>query len=266
MPSKTNVFVKLIKSTYNVRELPKYMKEGIGRAIFYIFILSLVVGGVQGISDVLNINLSAKETIEKLQDEKYQFNIKDNVMDIATSPVKIENNNTLVYIDKNTTLEQSKNLKSITVNADVYILVLKDGLVASTNGTEVKNTYNEVGVEDEINNQYIIDLITNFKIPVYFIVMIVIIIKTFISYLVTTLFISVFSIISSKLLKLNLKLGELFTLVAYIGTLPIILITILGIIIPTVPFGTAGFVGTAVYTGLILNNMKKEMDEDIKNL
>ena len=54
MNSKTNVFVKLVKSTYNLKEFPKYMKEGIGRAIFYILILSLVVGGVKGIADVVN--------------------------------------------------------------------------------------------------------------------------------------------------------------------------------------------------------------------
>ena len=65
--------------------------------------------------------------VEKLEDDNYQFKIKDGVMDIATSPVKIENNNTLVYIDKDTTMAQSNNLRSMTVNADVYILILKDG-------------------------------------------------------------------------------------------------------------------------------------------
>lgn len=264
MNSKTNVFVKLIKSTYNLKDFPKYMKEGTGRAIFYILILSLVLGGAQGIADVFSINLSANETVEKLQDDEFQFKIKDGIMDIATSPVKIENNNTLVYVDKNTTLEKSNTLKSITVNADVYILVLKDGIVSSTNGTAAKNTYKELGVQQEINNKLVIDIITNFKFLVLFIVMVVVIIKTFISYLVTTLFISAFSVISSKLLNLNLRFGELFSLVAYVGTLPNILITILGIIIPTVGFGAAGLVGTAVYTGLILNNMKKDMDEEMK--
>ena len=89
-------------------------------------------------------------------------------------------------------------------------------------------------MEEEFNNEFVINIITNFKIVVYFIAMIVSIFKTFISYLITTLLISAFSMISSKLLNLNLRLGELFSLVAYIGTLPNILITILGIIIPNV--------------------------------
>lgn len=264
MNNKTNVFVKLVKSIYNLKEFPKYMKEGVGRAIFYIFILSLVVGGVQGIVDIVNLNLLANETVEKLEDDNYQFKIKDGVMDIATSPVKIENSNTLVYIDKDTTMIQSDNLRSITVNADIYVLVLKDGVVTSTNATAVKNSYKQLGLEEEFNNKFVINAIINFKVLAYFIAMIVSLVKTFVSYLLTTLLIGAFSMISSRLLKLNLKLGELFSLVAYIGTLPNILITILGIIIPTVVFSTAGIVGTVVYTGLILNRMKKEMDGDIQ--
>jgi len=262
MTNKTNVFVKLIKSIHNVSEFPKYMKEGLGRAIFYILILCLIIGGAKGIADSININISANETIEKLQDDKYKFTIKDGVMDVATSPVKIENNRTVIYIDKDTTLAQANNLRSITVNSDVYVLILKDGIVA--NSTEVKTTYKDMGIEKEIDNKFIINLITNFKIPVFLIVIILTIVKIFIGYLMTTIFISTFSLISSKLLKLDLKLGELFSLVAYIGTLPNILIVILGIIIPTVGFATAGIVGTVVYTGLVLNNMKKAMDEDIK--
>lgn len=270
MTSKTNVFVKLIKSIYNVKEFPKYMKEGTGRAIFYILILSLIIGGANGIADVVSINLSVNETIEKLKEDKYQFKVKDGVMDINTSPVKIDADNTLVYIDKDTTLAEVDSLRSMTINSDVYVLILKDGVVVNTNSTQqsdltrMKMTYKEIGMEEEINNKFVISSIKSFKSLIYFIVMVLSIVQAFITYLITTLLISVFSMISNRLLKLNLKLGELFSLVAYVGTLPNILITIIGIIIPTVLFSTAGIVGTAVYTGLILNSMKKGMDEDIK--
>ena len=245
------------------------MKEGKGRAVFYILILCLIIGGAKGIADVVNINLSANETIEKLKEDKYQFKIKDGVMDIKTSPVKIDDNNTLVYIDKDTTLAEADNLRSMTINSDVYILILKDGVIVNSTEysglPEMKTPYKEIGMnEEEINNEFVINAINSFKILIYFIVMVVSIVQAFITYLITTLFISVFSMISNRLLKLNLKLGELFSLVAYVGTLPNILITIIGIIIPTVLFSTAGIVGTVVYTGLILNNMKKGMDEDIK--
>lgn len=268
MTSKTNVFVKLIKSIYSVREFPKYMKEGKGRAVFYILILCIIIGGAKGIADVVNINLVANETIEKLKEDQYQFKIKDGVMDIKTSPEKIDDNSTLVYIDKDITLAEADNLRSMTINSDVYILILKDGIIVNSTEysglSEMKTPYKEMGIKEEINNAVVINGINSFKILIYFIVMIVSIVEAFITYLLITLFISVFSMISNRLLKLNLKLGELFSLVAYVGTLPNILITILGIIIPTVLFSTAGIVGTVVYTGLILNNMKKGMDEDIK--
>jgi hypothetical protein len=130
--------------------------------------------------------------------------------------------------------------------------------------TPYKESGSEGEIEGEINNEFVINIINSFKSIIYFIVMVVSIVQAFITYLITTLFISVFSMISNRLLKLNLNLGELFSLVAYVGTLPNILITILTIIIPTVIFSTAGIVGTVVYVGLILNNMKKEMDRDIK--
>lgn len=270
MTNKTNVFVKLIKSTYDVRELPKYMKEGTGRAIFYILILCLIIGGARGIADSVNINLAANETIENLKEDRYQFKVKEGVLDIETSPVKMDSNNTLIYIDKDTTLAEADNLRSMTVNSDIYVLILKDGVVANTSSTkqneltQVKSTYEQLGIKGEINNDSIINIIKSFKILIYFIVIVVSIVHAFITYLITTLFISVFSMISNRLLKLNLKLGELFSLVAYVGTLPNILITILSIIIPTVLFSTAGIVGTVVYTGLILNIIKKEMDKDMK--
>ncbi|PRR81575.1 DUF1189 family protein [Clostridium vincentii] len=268
MNNKTNVFVKLIKSTYSVGGFPKYMKEGKGRAIFYILILCLILGGAKAISNVVNIDLSVNKTIEDLNEDKYQFKINDGVMDIETSPLEIDENNTLVYIDENTTLAEADNLRSMTINSDIYILILRDGVIVNSTDQsglpEMKTSYKEIGFQGEINNEVVINSINSFKILIYFVVIIVSIAQLFITYLITTLFISVFSMISNRLLKLNLKLGELFSLVAYIGTLPNILITILGILMPTALFSTAGIVGTVVYTGLILNNMKKSMDENIK--
>jgi len=263
MKNKTNVFVKLIKSIYNVKEFPKYMLEGVGRAVVYILILCLIIGTAKGIATSVGLNSLVKETVATLEDDKYQFKVKDNVLDVEISPVMVEEDNTLVYIDKDITIAKSTNLKSITVNSDVYVLILKDGIIFSSNSKEQKIHYNEMGFKGEFNNQSIIEIINNFKMPIILIIMLISIVGAFIIYLLTTLFISLIALIINNMLNLNLKYGVLFSLVAYIGTLPTILVAILVKLIPTGPFFTVGVVGTIVYTGIVLNNIKKNMKKEM---
>jgi ABC-type transport system involved in multi-copper enzyme maturation permease subunit len=78
-------------------------------------------------------------------------------------------------------------------------------------------------------------------------------------YLFTALMIAIFSLFPSTVFGLGMKLGRLFSLVIYAATLPSILILILTILIPNVPFDTAGMIGTILYTYIILNDIRKEI-------
>ena len=41
-------FEKFKNSIYNIREFQNYIREGVGRAILYALILSIIVGGIKG--------------------------------------------------------------------------------------------------------------------------------------------------------------------------------------------------------------------------
>ena len=41
-------FEKFKNSIYNIREFPNYIREGVGKAILYALILSIIVGGIKG--------------------------------------------------------------------------------------------------------------------------------------------------------------------------------------------------------------------------
>ena len=125
-------FEKFKNSIYNIREFPQYIREGVGKAILYALILSIIVGGIKGITTTFTLSNDINLAIQTLEDDKYKFKIENGTLDLVTSPLKIENGNTLIYLDDNMDISQSEELKNITVHLDSYILILKDGIVTNS--------------------------------------------------------------------------------------------------------------------------------------
>ena len=61
---KSNFFVKLKNNVYNIETFSDYIKEGLGRAILYAIILSLILGGIQGIYTGVKTKNAIKSSIE----------------------------------------------------------------------------------------------------------------------------------------------------------------------------------------------------------
>ncbi|MDS0528139.1 DUF1189 domain-containing protein [Clostridium sp. SHJSY1] len=264
MAKGTNVITKFTNSIYNVKEFPKYIKEGVGKAILYAFILSIFVGGLKGIVNVVSFNKSSNRAIEIMNDDKYKFSIADGKLNIENSPLKIEENNMLIYMDKDININEEDKIRALTVHVDSYVLILKDGIIFDSNINQsseiskVKATYNELNIVDGVNNKTLIEMIRGFKIPIIILIFIIYIIQEFIFYLFIALMIAIFSLLPSRIFALDMNLRNLFPLVIYAATLPNILVLILTILIPSVSFDTAGMIGTMLYTYIILNDIRKE--------
>ena len=56
MEYKTNFVRKVVTSIYDIKVFSKYAKEGIFRSISYAMLLTLILVGIKGISDVYKIN------------------------------------------------------------------------------------------------------------------------------------------------------------------------------------------------------------------
>lgn len=268
MAKGTNIINKFTNSIYNVKEFSKYMKEGVRKAILYALILSTFIGGIKGIAKGISFNNSSNEAIKIMSEEKYKFSINNGNLYIENSPLKIEDNNILIYIDNNININEDNTLRNITVNEDSYILLLKDGIVFESNvnpGSDVnkiKSTYKELNIADGTDNTALIKILKAIKVPIMIVISIIFIIQEFIAYLFTALMLAIFSLFPSRILGVNLKIRELFSLVVYAATLPSVLVLILTVLIPNVPFNTAGMIGTALYTYIILNDISKEVKDD----
>lgn len=262
MNKKDNVFVRLIKCIYDIKSYPKYIVDGVGKALLYAVLFTFIIGGVKGAVTTYEVNKSINQTVQTLKEDKYEFEIKNGTLELKSSPVKFDDNNALLYFDKEKTLQDVDDLKSLTVNADVYVLMLKDGVYLNSNSQSIPDgqsiKYSELLIDgnEKIDNEYIINLLNSLKSIIFFMIIIISIISTFIWYVVMSALIAVFSLLISRLLRLNLRFSHIFSLSMYTGTFPNVLITILFLFVPTVPLDTAAIIGTLLLNYVVLKNIR----------
>lgn len=270
MNKKSNVIKKFFYSIYDVDSFRNFIKEGLARAIVYALFLSILVGGARGIIQTIKFNDYVEKTIENLRDDKYQFIIEDDKLNIEMSPIEFRESDIYMYIDKNITTNDEDAIKNIVVNEDSYLLLLQDGIIAKTDLEEemdigkIEVKYSEIFLGNVINNAKVIESIEDVRLMLIGMINVLMIIKEFIFCLTLALVISFLTMIPSRLLKSNLTSKELVSLSIYAYTLPSILVLILNIIIPDVNFDTATMIGTLAYTYLLIRHIKIQDEDDIK--
>ena len=257
-------FEKFKNSIYNIREFPNYIREGVGKAILYALILSIIVGGIKGITTTFSLNKDINLAIQTLEDDKYKFKIENGTLDLVTSPLKIDDGNTLIYLDENKDISQSEELKNITVHVDSYILILKDGIVTNS---EVMLGFSQAKYSDFlgdmiITNDNIVETLRLSSKFIYAIIPIITILETFITLIMDAL-IAAMLLLTNFIFKLGLRFSQLFSLAIYTSTLPAILILILNVIVPNVYLDSVRVLGTFLYSFIVLRNMRSEIDENM---
>lgn len=254
---------KFRKSLYNIKEMIKFSKQGLGRAILYAILLCTFFGLGKGIIYSVKVNSYLNVVIDNLQDDKYKFGINQGELDLETSFIKEEINGNLVYIDDSIKVDEYDKLKSIFVQADQYVLILKDGIMVNSNLTNslppIKMSYRDLGIEN-IDNDFAIKNIKNKKILVFPIICIYIIIFSLVTYLLDAFIIALLALLNIFILRLDISFSKVFSLVIYAATLPSILVLLLTIISPSTDFSKVSALGTIVYTFIILNYIRKDKE------
>ena len=184
---------------------------------------------------------------------------------MVTSPLKIDNGNTLIYLDENKDISQSEELKNITVHVDSYILILKDGIVTNS---EVMLGFSQAKYSDFlgdmiITNDNIVETLRLSSKFIYAIIPIITILETFITLIMDALIIAAMLLLTNFIFKLGLRFSQLFSLAIYTATLPAILILILNVIVPNVYLDSVRVLGTFLYSFIVLRNMRSEIDENM---
>lgn len=261
---KTNMVIKFKNSLYNIKKFPSYIKEGFGRAILYAVILCLIFGLGKSIRYVISANNNINRAEEILNDKDYEFTIEDDILDLKTDIQKIEEGNIVFYIDDQVSLQDKDDIRSEVIHSNSYFLILKDGVVISSDVTGVSGIkdmniyYKNILFGQKMDNKQVLNEIPIVRASTSITIVIMTIINTVVSYFIDSLFIVLMMLFSSHIMGLKLKFQELFTVVIYAQTLPALLVTILTIISPKTYFYTAGMVATLLYTFLILRDISKD--------
>lgn len=264
MNKKTNIFIKFKNSLYKITEFESYMKEGVGRALIYALLLSFIYGSITGVSTCININKSVKSMVQQLGEDKYKFEIKGGILTSENSPIKIEENKTLIYIDQDKTLDQVSELRNITVHEDSSVLLLKDGISITTNlFPSVNSKYSDI-LNIDVNNDVLIDTANKSVGAVLAMTYIANLMQTFIYFIIDSLFVALMVMVSNFLLGLKLRYSEIFSLVIYASTLPMLLVTVLTVLFPEVYFNLLSTIGALTISSLVLTRIRREMNENMK--
>lgn len=261
--NRDNFFVKLKNNIYNMNTFAEYAKGGIKKSILYAFILSLIIGGIQGIFMGFKMKNSIDKSVVELSDSKYDFSIKNGILKMNNSPLKFNEDGMIVYIDSNDSLNQSAKVENEYVHGDIYMTFLKDGIKVGTNGISKEMLYKDLFV-DEYTNKEIIDdlrLVGAVVIPLTAVSMII---QYFITGLLNYLLIAAISIIIGMFMGLRMKSSAMYSLAIYASTLPSIILIPFRVIRPDVYFDTAFVAGTVIYIIFILRYIKKDLLKKIK--
>lgn len=254
---RTGIINKFKISVYYIKDMPQIIREGLGNAILYAIIVCLFLGLVKATFVSIEIKHVFKEVITSVKDDKYEFNIEDGILKIKTSPIKAAEDNFLIYVDDNITLDNSDNLKSETVNADNSFLLLKDGILINTGYPAISNKlkYTDLLQGNTFDNDKLISIISLYEIGTISLIILIIIFGTVIYFLLNAVFIAALSMLSKSILKLDLKFRDMVSIAIYASTLPSLAVLILGLFAPKVNFDIASTIGTMVLVFFILRNM-----------
>ncbi|MBN1050474.1 MULTISPECIES: DUF1189 domain-containing protein [Clostridium] len=259
MNKTDNFFKKFINCIYNLKALITYPKYGIWKAILYVLLMSIILGGIRGITIGYKIDRELSNLSTMLQEDKYKFNIVDGVLHTENSPLKIEETSSLIYIDENKSLNEIDDLRDITVHNDNNILFLKDGVSLEAGMYKQQAHYKELIGDSKLDNGILFGELSYVLKIIVAIVILYTILFTFINTLINCLFVTAFASFSLIIMKVFMKYSILYSLSLYACTLPFIFQIILQSIFPNINLDTMFIVGTLVYVIFILKYIKDGM-------
>ena len=226
---KENInMINRFKWSLNPKKYSYLVKDKLGKAFLYLFILATIFGIFQGITLVKTIGVVEKVVSKAYQDGKLNFEMKSGLLDFKSQPYKEEQGSVLLLVDTDKTIDNVDSLRNITVHKDLSTVILKDGIVIKNGSKEIAYKYSDLGLDRvDFSSDLIHLFIEELGVIKYFMIPIIIIIK-FIDMLYYALMMSLAGLISMLLNKQRLSYGNIYKLSMYSITAP----TVLGLILP----------------------------------
>lgn len=261
MKEKTNIFNTFVRSIYDVSSFSVSARKGIKRAVMYMLLLTIILGGLKGTILGWNYSKQVSEISYILQQNDYNIHIENNELNTDYSPIMFRGIYKLtLYIDDEKTITDKLDYIDAADN-DTNLLILKDGIVLENIEDKYIAKYSTFLNGKDISNDTMKSFIKRLKIifPISYIAINIAIM--FMNLLVDYLIIVTIASLISLFMKMIVRYGALWSLTIYASTLPLIIVTVLEVIRPDVDFEVTFVVGTLTYLIIIFKNIKADIIE-----
>lgn len=219
---KMGLVDKFINSIYNPKAYNEFLKQSTGKAILYIFLLSLILGIINSLFFILPMNSAISSVQEEIENSIPYFELKDGNLSIeGDMPIEIIDDGLIVYVDTENPIDPS-----IIDDYDIGYLITSDSIIVkSGNNTQAIN-FNTLANGGTLTKDEFISLMPlTFKIiTIMFIIFYPL--GTFLGKLLTAIILALLGIIICKILNKPLRYSECFRLSLYALTVPMLLNTL----------------------------------------
>lgn len=127
------------------------------KAILALLIVCLIPGLVNGISKSLIFGEAIDNVIDILKEDENEFEIKDGILNLKKEEIKLEEINSILYINSTKEIKDIDSLRNIFIHKNIYSAFLKDGVSVSLGELKVEYKYTENPRLLNLNNESIIE-------------------------------------------------------------------------------------------------------------
>ncbi|WP_099188658.1 DUF1189 domain-containing protein [Tepidibacter mesophilus] len=247
----------------SIVDIPSYnffVKESLGKGIFYLFLLSLMVGVITSSVMSYQFKNSFESEARSFIIQTPEFEFKNGKLNVqADMPFKIDD-----YIIVDTTGVTDE---SVLDSYNEGVLILKDKVVVKKNLVE-KREFDFSAMKDiEFNKQDAMKYIPEINkwISIFIIIFGIIFVTLWImlSTMVNALILGIAGIVISKVQKMNIEFGNIYKICIYSFTLPIVVDKlILGYLPIYIPYVTlVYYIVAGIYMYNAMDSYKREIQE-----
>ena len=226
------------KVWYSIDKIEKYSElsaEGLGRAIKYLIILTIILAMISSVITVYKSSLEVKDIAEYIDKNSPELTYSNETLVVDSQEAIIDNNTKFgkVIIDTNSNEEEKINQYINDLKEENAIIILKDKLILKEVGVQGTTTYNykelfgEMGITEFNKSQLVGYLTGSNMMSLYFNLFLVLLIYAFAIYIINTLLniiiLSIVGYLSTIILKMKIRYVAVFNMAVYSITLPTIL-------------------------------------------
>lgn len=245
---------KFAYSFSNFTAYKEFLLQGLGKSIFYIFLVTLIFSTIANLKTIYTLNSQISDVQATFLQSSPQFELKNGILSVDSSqPIYYKHDDEVLIVDTNDTTNSS------VLNAyENGIFMNSEEVILRQNYTTMQTISFKDWDDLIVTNKTVQNMLSISKILIPIFLLILNPIFSFIECLVSVfLLLGPLCISISSIMGVKLNYSKSCTLSFYAMTLPLLLeslLSVAGIVIPE--FSAIFYIVTLIYCGLAIKEIK----------